>query len=77
MAELCTGKIQTYPDSPIRTCRRPAVGTYTAACVHEHVITGPLCADCRDGRSKHGMLCWECHKIDGHDCPVSDRLVAA
>ncbi|RJL21060.1 hypothetical protein [Bailinhaonella thermotolerans] len=50
-------------------CGAPTVATVGAGCVHEHVDTLPLCADCLALLEAGEVMCGPCGRA-GHTCPI-------
>jgi hypothetical protein len=72
MAETCVFYANWDGEQPL--CGEPAIGTFTGACVHEHVQTLPLCAaDAAElQRCMDMVVCRRCEvSAEPHRCPVT------
>jgi hypothetical protein len=58
-------------DSP---CTQPAAYRITAGCVHEHIWTGELCAECILRFRRGDGICGACQDA-GHECVIAGREV--
>jgi hypothetical protein len=54
---------------------------FTSGCVHEHIVTLPLCTGHYDqavgATDNRALLCTECYEHDWHDCRVVQIKVDA
>ena len=63
--ELCEIAIGT---PPFTDCSQTAVANVTAGCVHEHLKTRSVCAECVEWFKAEDMCCFECYERDEHLC---------